>query len=373
MIKKYNNLQEWLESGEAEDYNLIADTQDEQDEVFGMIENPYEKFFVYKYITEFQNDSIWEKLEEIKKSFEEKAYMYKSINDPDSYSKSLQEVYKLLWKNVAKQPFMRQEPRTKKMKEIWEDGKKSASDAMTSVQGILKVALQNIINDKKQTKPENMCKEIFEHIQKMMTGAFNENKEYWTKKFCVVVAADLSAEKLDESFYELIDKYYPDNILSEFINRCFTIGNYCPVPVGFNAARARDEKENKNYDYWDLTLMKIKDWYDTRDDSLLKEQLLHKNGNLKNCKKWLEWFEKKENKVGKTDGWHNFVDTLLMQDYVNEKYEVMPFWEGHTWGNPELPKDDEKIKEALKGISKRIKARSQRIVEKMKLIKIECH
>lgn len=106
-MKKYN-LQEWIESGVAEEYNLIADTQEEEDDDFGMIESPYEKFFIYKYIKEFQEDSIWEKMgEKVKKSFEEKANMYKSINDPDSYSELLQEVYKLLWKNVAEQPFMR--------------------------------------------------------------------------------------------------------------------------------------------------------------------------------------------------------------------------------------------------------------------------
>lgn len=379
-MKKYN-LQEWIESGVAEEYNLIADTQEEEDDDFGMIESPYEKFFIYKYIKEFQEDSIWEKMgEKVKKSFEEKANMYKSINDPDSYSELLQEVYKLLWKNVAEQPFMRQEPKKKEMKGIWEDGKKSASDAMTSVQGILKAALQNIISGPKETKLENMSEEIFGHIQKMMEGAFKTNLEYWTKKFCVAVAADLSTEKLDKIFYDLIDKYYPNNILGEFMNRCFTVGNYCPVPKGFNSARSG---QGACHDYWDLTLIQIRKWYLEDDDKELM-MLLHCDTfceKVKNCKEWLSWTA---NGDKKEKAWRRFVDSLLMQDYVwneddgidkgNEKYyQVKEFWPNHSWENSELPKDDEKIKEALKGIIERIAKRSHRIVEELKCRKFECH
>lgn len=384
-MKKYN-LQEWLESGVAEKYNLIADTQDEQDDDFGMIDNPYEKFFIYKYVKEVRNDSIWKKLgergEKAKKEFGAKAEKYNSIKDPDSYSEMLQEIYKTLYYGT-----LLGDDKNKKFvyQKYW-----IASDAMTSVQGVLTVALKNFIDEERgEIKDEDKIKEkIFKHIQNMYKNFKNivEKQKYWTKKFCVVVAADLSAEKLDKSFYELIDKYYPNNILGEFINRCFTVGNYCPVPIGFNAARAGVIKENKeyeNYDYWDLTLMQIRKWYLEDDDEELKK-LLHCTTfceKVKNCKEWLSWIA--NGGKGKK-AWRRFVDTLLMQDYVwNEDdgidkdskkyYQVKEFWPDHSWENPELPKDDEKIKKALKGISERIAARSHRIVEELKRKKIECH
>mgnify|MGYP007105533051 FL=1 len=102
---------------------------------------------------------------------------------------------------------------------------------------------------------------------------------------------------------------------------------------------------------------------------------------FKNCKEWLSWTA---NGDKKEKAWRRFVDSLLMQDYVwneddgidkgNEKYyQVKEFWPNHSWENSELPKDDEKIKEALKGIIERIAKRSHRIVEELKCRKFECH
>lgn len=185
-----------------------------------------------------------------------------------------------------------------------------------------------------------------------------------------------------------------------FLEAVYTIGNFCPVPERFNTARSG----GGDYDYWDLTLMKIHDWYMDNDDNdkhlndllHIKEECTRNRQCIKNCKKWLEWFktdaERKkikypENYSEDYDGWHNFVDTLYMQDYVynednwddkrykdnkvnREYYDVIPFWKGHEWSKEgiKFPTDDEnkkinKIEEAFETMTAMINARTNRIAQ----------
>ena len=169
----------------------------------------------------------------------------------------------------------------------------------------------------------------------------------------------------------MIYDQYP--AMRKFLDLCHTIGNYCPVPVGFNASRSGYKAL---HDYWDLTLMKIRKWYREKDDAILVELLHQRCEALSNCKEWLIWFEKNAKEKGKKDGWHNFVDTLFMQDYVKDyekgNYEVKPFWEGHTWETPKLTFVTETeegndnlnvINKRLEEINRRVVARSNRIVD----------
>lgn len=357
----------------------------------------YEKFFVYKYKTQKKPDCnrVWgymgENSDLVKRKFEAKARNYGPMSDPDENSELLQEIYKTIW--------IDEENITDTKEFIYKNNGKIASDAMTSVQGLLKGALQKIIdkNENKEIvfKRNEGNREIMEHIQRVYDGCVaskekqNASQECWTVLFDVLVAAELSAAELDEEFYRFIDHYYPN--MREFMNRCFTIGNYCPVSAEFNTARSK-------YDYWDLTLMKIREWYIDQDNADVKEDekdkalrdlfSCEKTDNCEacsNCIKWLNWAA--QDKKGK-DGWKSFVDKLYMQDYVvdyvNKNYKVKPFWEGHGWENskenPGTPgtkslNTPKKMNDALIEISARIAARSVRILnalqEKMKKNNIE--
>lgn len=314
---------------------------------YGKIGNLYEKFLVYKY----DRSVNWNNMKRTG-SFENiDSYV---TRDPDASSYLLQDIYKELWPQLVEQEFM-------KGSRKW-----ICSDVMTSAMYRLQAALRKIINA--DTTPENKDqKEIIEKIREIHIGC--QKRYWWSKNRCILVAADLG-----EKFYKLVDKNYSN--MASFLNKSHTIGNFCPVPKGFNTARAGAGV----YDCWDLTLMKIYEWYkeeaDESKDRILIELLHHEKDPEKykecrdNCREWLEWFGKKENKIKEEyDGWQNFVEMLFMRDYVDDNYVVTPFWTGHGWGKGktrELPENNVEINKALKKITDRITARSSKIVTECK-------
>ncbi len=327
---KYNHMEEWLKSAAPASYNFAEDTQGEdwEQKDYGKIENSYEKYFVYR-ASEYEkaHEKFLLDDEEIRKKildFCENAEEYRT-KDPDSSSKLLQQVYKKLWPEFFEKSYMT-------------DGEgRIASDTMTSAQNRVNKIMQCFLKDKQ------------------LGSIYKEKKAYASTKSSIALTAVMG-----EYFHQKLHTTCPN--LKMFLELYHTIGNYCPVPAGFNKARSGNIA---NYDYWDLTLMKIREWFYNRDDKfndqLLESQLLHDEGNWKNCKSWLNEFEKSREKNGK-DGWHYFIDTLYMQDYVDDNYHVKPFWEGHSWRNIALPDDLKQINKALETINMRIAMRSIRII-----------
>ena len=113
--------------------------------------------------------------------------------------------------------------------------------------------------------------------------------------------------------------------ITEFLESVYTIGNFIPVPNGFNVARFRSTK-----DYWDLTLMLIYKWYHSsakEDECHLKDfylqRLVCKQENISQCKKWLNLF----------GNWNAFVKRNYMQPFVKkvgkgEYGEPLRLWDG---------------------------------------------
>lgn len=334
---KYEDIKGWLKSASPATYNFAEDTQGEdwKKHDYGMITDPYERYFIYR-------ASLYKKLHEqclLDESicqkvldFCNRAAEYKT-KDPDTYSKLLQSVYRTLWPDFFEQSYMK------------EGTEWVASDNMTSGQNAVQAVMKHFLTDEK------------------IGSIYTEKKAYASTNSSIALAANLG-----EYFYQKLHTTCPN--LGKFLDLYHTIGNYCPVPVGFNGARSGYFAD---HDYWDLTLMKIREWYDNKDDDfndkLLEQQLLHGKGNWKNCKLWLSSFERGRKRKGK-DGWHNFIDTLWMQDYVDESYHVIPFWEGHSWRNPAMPKDPETINKALEEICTRIAKRSERMILALCAMKI---
>lgn len=400
---KYGTIGDWLKSGSCNTYDFVEDTQSGKFEDYGKLqEDAYVKFFIYK----FNNSSAepsWNVLQrgECKKfredfltnqkEFLKLAKDYEDIKDPDGSSVLLQAVYQTLWPDLMKNPFMTYEARIPRKRETVT---RLYSDTMTSAMTRFTDAMKQLIPGR-ITEEEKEAAEKISCIYSACDGYLKERskgsgQKWWSGNFSVMVIACLSDDDRKKLFHLIESKYpgeEPDDKspLPRLLNICHTIGNYCPVPKKFNGARS----EWGEYDYWDLTLMKIREWYLTADklsiyerDQLLSRDLLHDKGDALGCMRWLECFGPGEK------GWHNFVDTLLMQDYVyneddgidqdNEKYyDVKPFWSKHGWkvfwskdGWKEdenriigMPENTEEINQGLKEICSRIEARSKRIID----------
>lgn len=332
---KYQNVQEFVRSKEPETYNFVEDTQDqmtaEVDKAYHKM-SEYDKYFAYRaayhynkvHNTYLINDSAICNVSE----FVEMAKTMKML-DPDNHSQLLQEIYRQLWPSLAEKPYMTEEDRI-------------ASDTMTSAQTTVNSLLKKLLD---------VCAiEKVEEIYKDGQGFASTN--------CSIV---LAANEKETSFYEELDANFPE--LKKFLALYHTLGNYCPVPVGFNTARSNGGR----HDYWDLTLRKIYDWYTQADhsrrDAIIQRELLHGKGCHLNCKKWLENFG-----IGE-DGWNNFITTYFFEDYVDDNGEPKMFWEGHSWEKcqlPEewkLPKDEAVINAAMAEISGRILKRTKRMIQ----------
>lgn len=327
---KYNHMEEWLKSAAPASYNFAEDTQGEdwEQKDYGKIENSYEKYFVYRAsLYKKAHEELLLDDEEIRKKildFCENAEEYRT-EDPDSSSKLLQQVYKKLWPEFFEKSYMA-------------DGEgRIASDTMTSAQNKVNKVMNCFLKDRQ------------------LGSIYKGEHAYASTNSSIALTAVMG-----EYFHRKLHTTCPN--LKMFLDLYHTIGNYCPVPAGFNGARSGYQA---NYDYWDLTLMKIREWFYNRDDEfndqLLKCQLLHNHGDWEKCKSWLNGFEKSRSKKGK-DGWHYFIDTLYMQDYVDDNYHVKPFWEGHSWRNIALPDSMEQMNKALETINTRIAMRSIRII-----------
>lgn len=112
---------------------------------------------------------------------------------------------------------------------------------------------------------------------------------------------------------------YKENVtlppyITKFMEVVYTMGNFIPVPIGFNTERNLHLK-----DYWDLTLLEIYNYYMDKEES----------------SPWLEaftdWFNKykEKNKTGQA-GWDSFVEKNYMQPFVNKIENV----EGAKYGKP---------------------------------------
>lgn len=137
---------------------------------------------------------------------------------------------------------------------------------------------------------------------------------------------------------------------------CFlthTLGNFIPCPAPFNTGRY-----STTSDYWDLTMLGIKEWCDICFFETRRKYPLNQ-GVLERCSAWLESYAKKASAANE-EGWRQFVRENFLQPYVEDDYEVRLFFNGHSF-DPEhkLPKskDKEELLECLLSMNAGIIAR----------------
>lgn len=260
----------------------------------------------------------------------EKYFVYKTasnIKDPDLDSVLLQDIYKTLWPDLEEKEFMT-------------DKKWIKSDTMTSVQYTLAKYYE-----------KNFPNEIMEYKEK------NKRQKWISVNMC---------KTMYEQYESVRRNLEENNELKRFVSIYHSLGNYSPVPVGFNAARS-GIGYSSNYDYWDLTLMKIKQYFDFRKQQSIEvpkavlpiAELFHVDKVIKNCAMWLDSYE----------NWSDFVEKNYFQDYVDEKGEIIPFCEGHSWSNG--CNDIIDFGMFCKNVCDRIDARSKRMIDALNK-KVEC-
>ena len=136
------------------------------------------------------------------------------------------------------------------------------------------------------------------------------------------------------------------NGLESFARLYHTVGNMIPVPPMFNTSRSNFGAN----DYWDVTLTKIKKWYDTHDNTVIAELLHKSNANDKAvllCEKWLSWF----------GSWSEFIAKNYLDDFVDDqKIEPIRF-------KPDTAND---VKAFFEICSSLIEKRVKRMVEELK-------
>ena len=160
-------------------------------------------------------------------------------------------------------------------------------------------------------------------------------------------------EEWDENDKAVIEAF------NEFAKYTHTLANMALISKGLNKERSAHGK----YDFWDLTLMKIREFYleqDTHSDKAKAKllELAHNEDEIINeCIKWLKHFGNGE------QGWENFVEQNCFKCYL-ENNEVNPFFNGRNWKNPQITKENLTAK-AINKIVQSIKKRGKELEDKL--------
>jgi hypothetical protein len=235
-----------------------------------------------------------------KKSVLERYIKYRETSgvDPDCYSTLLQEVYKNKWneKYLSTCKVNRRN--------------KYYSDTMTSVQGLLNHFIKDVCTSDWQ-------------LYKNQKG--NEKVKFCSEKAFIKIYKNKGLYKVFSHYF--IEDNKDSKIILNFIKSYHTIGNYIPVPQYFNKNRSG---YFANHDMWDLTLLKIKEYYNSKNNEKVLKEMLFNKGNYEYTKLWLDSF----------GDWPTFIKDNYLKDYVDNKYEIKEeLTKIHNWDKTYPDKD----------------------------------
>jgi len=320
---KYYDIQEWLDV-EPLTYDFVEDTQDSNYYYeYESIPKGFKRFFVYRADTYdlSHNEYINPKYRNLIKKKCDAARLF-DVKDPDSYSELLQGIFAKLWLYPESRKFF---------------------DTMTSAQTLVNIAADNI--------RFLLVWDLYDYkIKPFSNNTFIAFMSVQSKSLCGA-----------------LNKYNP--CLRNFVSLYHSIGNYCPVPENFNRARSNFGR----YDFWDLTLEKIRECYLADDEearNAIMSELLHSSVSDEVIERCVYWFWNVGGSQYGEDGWKNYIDRFFMQDYVDPlSYEVIPLWKGHTWKNAVQSlnaMDGQDVEIASAELVNRIIKRGQRMVDAIK-------
>lgn len=161
--------------------------------------------------------------------------------------------------------------------------------------------------------------------------------------------------------------------LEEFIELATSLCNMIPVPQSFNTGRSGPYAK---WDYWDLTLIQLKKWYDYKlcnNEIGMKDALrllfahsTHRYvfnirstsmfDSIHYTEKWLEKFE----------NWNQFIEAMYLDNFVDKENGWKPvlFWDTHSHELP-LPTDTEYDIDAVEERNEQINKNFEQFFERV--------
>lgn len=274
------------------------------------------------------------------KSVWRRYFLYKNdlgAEDPDSKSLLLQKLYRELWPGVEDKDYMVLDSYS------LDTYAGEATEKLRSVCGDTMNSVTTTLNSF-PSECGNSLKKMTCHY--LLLGADDSKFE-----------RDLTYELWGE-FRETGDEAIITDMIHNFLKAWHTIGNFIPVPLGFNRGRYQTTR-----DYWDLTLLAIYRWYQGEDNAiknLITDRSRDASNNaVNNTIKWLSDFQRD----GKPS-WQVFVEENYMQSFVEKDRDTfgMPkeLWPGH-FSSEVLPCQIDELELFFTNVTQWIRERSDRM------------
>ena len=188
-----------------------------------------------------------------------------------------------------------------------------------------------------------------------MTSIWTILKEYIKLKTAVYKIAD--NDSWENFIIRNVNNIKISDDCGQFIQLGHSIGNFIPVPPGFNVGRSNWGK----WDSWDLTLTQIYQWYmDNRtpgnhfnNNALdrLFENDRYRQTTVETCQKWLRSF----------GTWENFVKQNYLESFLDRNGIPKKFFKKHTLDYP-LPNMLQECEEFFRTVNECIKNRGKSIL-----------
>lgn len=370
-------------------YDFTNDTQDNlgaNQLRMSTISNPIRRYFVYKCGKIEVASLAYLEYDKVKPlcNFINYATQYNHPGDPDGSSRLLQEIYQELFSDVVENTEIKKQGAMGKTETRF-----TCSDTMTSATNFVNTAFAALY-----CSDDGIRKDFESIFKSTYNDYFGPHPGQESKKFSIFSTTAIVSNNGVTDAYRRVQRSFPN--LRKFLDVYHTIGNFCPVPSGFNGARSGGEKTQYVYykitDFWDLTLMKIKEWYDvdareragvisaetsrTKKTKILEDLL--KTGKpemrktaISNTQAWLE----------SLGGWDAFVEKNFFHDFVHYNHKARcwgapkRFWPLHDWKQTDVPAANldriEKVKHgaemaklnaALGRVARMIKKRGERMM-----------
>ena len=279
------------------------------------------------------------------KSVWRRYFLYKNdlgAEDPDSKSLFLQKLYRELWPGVEDKDYMMLD-----------------SYALDTYSGEATEKLRSVCGD-----TMNSVTTTLNHIPSICGDSLRKMARHYLslgeddQKF----ERDLTSE-LWWKLWETGEEAIITDMLHDFLKDWHTIGNFIPVPLGFNRGRYQTTR-----DYWDLTLLAIYKWYHG-EKGAIKNLITDRNPNsqnkaVQNTIKWLSDFQRD----GKPS-WQVFVEENYMQSFVEKDGDTygMPkeLWPGH-FSSQVMPYQIDELELFFTNVTQWISERSSLMLMKTK-------
>ena len=271
---------------------------------------------------DFTNDTTYGPFYTDEKSIWKRYFLYKNgvgAADPDSMSYKLQQIYRKLWGDDQPDYMMTGKNAYKKTDDIYDciycRNTLESNPKIQSICGDTLNTPTTVLNG--ILAPSGLKSVKSQTIFYLCMGC--DDKEF--EKKLKSMEKDPSVQGKEPS---LVDS------IIEYLKVWHLLGNFMPVPVGFNCGRYP-----ATFDFFDVTLKLIHDWYLYGDESNILDILIssknpiEKATAIENTHKWLSSFKENDK-----PSWQVFVEKNYLGAFVEKKEDgkygnPKEFWAGH--------------------------------------------